>query len=82
MRLASEENSARLTGFVHNSVSPVGLSEALPIIVASEIADLQFVWLGGGEPDLKLGVSVPHFIAAFKAVVANVSNQNCTVDKV
>lgn len=82
MRLASEKDSARLTGFVHNAVSPVGLSEALPIIVASEIANLQFVWLGGGEPDLKLGMSVPQFVAAYKAAVINVSNQNRTVDEV
>lgn len=82
MRLASVEDSARLTGFVHNAVSPIGLSEVLPLVVASEVAKLQFLWLGGGEPDLKLGMSVPQFIAAYKAAVINCSNQKRTVEEV
>lgn len=81
MRLASEEDSFRLTGYAHNGVSPVGLRKELPLIVASEIAELQFMWLGGGEPDLKLGMSVPQFLAGYKATVVSCSNLRRTVEE-
>lgn len=81
MRLASPEDSNRLTGYIHNAVSPVGLRQPIPLIMASEIAELQFMWLGGGEPDLKLGLSVPEFIAAYNAVIVDCSNQRRAVDK-
>ena len=32
LRLAPEEDSARLTGFVHNAVTPVGSAVQIPII--------------------------------------------------
>lgn len=78
MRLASEADSERLTGYVHNAVSPVGLHQQLPLILAAEIAELSYMWLGGGEPDLKLGMSVPNFITAYQPAIVDCSNQRRT----
>lgn len=77
MRLASEEANDLLTGFSHNAVSPVGLKEPLPIILSHRIAQLQpqMFWMGGGEVDLKLGVDLQEFLAAYQPMVAD-----CTYD--
>ena len=66
--------------FLSLQVSPVGLRTALPIVVAAEIAELPFMWLGGGEPDLKLRVSVPAFLAAYKPAVVACSDPKRTVE--
>jgi len=58
--VASEEDNDRLSGYSHNSVSPFGmLSKHVPIIFPVEAAEeVDFVWMGGGHVDLKVGVSV------------------------
>ncbi|KAK2080884.1 hypothetical protein QBZ16_000738 [Prototheca wickerhamii] len=78
LRLAPEEDSARLTGFVHNAVTPVGSAVQIPIIFSHKIAALPedaFFWLGGGEVDLKMGMRARDFIAAYGAHVVD-----CTYD--
>lgn len=62
-RLCSPEDNDRLTGFQHNAVSPVGTAEKLKIVVAKRITELtpDFFWMGGGETDLKLGMTVADF---------------------
>lgn len=51
LRVAPEKVGCTLTGFGHNAVSPVGMTTAIPIIMASTIPALtpDFFWLGGGE---------------------------------
>ncbi len=61
-------------------MSPVGSRTALPTIVAEEIAELPHMWLGGGEPDLKLGMPVPAFLAAYRPAVVACSDQKRTVE--
>jgi hypothetical protein len=64
-RLAPDDVSARLTGYVHNAVSPVALADpSVPLVLSHHIAALQpdFFWLGGGEADLKLGFSCREFV--------------------
>ncbi|KAH0456347.1 hypothetical protein IEQ34_014254 [Dendrobium chrysotoxum] len=68
LRLAPEEESLKLTGFVHNAVTCVGMKTDIPVILDEAIAKLQpdFFWLGGGEVDLKLGINTSEFISAIK----------------
>jgi len=73
-QLAKSEDSERLTGFYHNAVSPVGMSVAIPIILSKRIIDLipKYIYMGGGEVDLKLGLSVDEFIQRMNPLVGDV----------
>mmetsp|Transcript_1051 Transcript_1051/g.2382 ORF Transcript_1051/g.2382 Transcript_1051/m.2382 type:complete len:249 (+) Transcript_1051:107-853(+) len=77
MRLAPEEDSDRLTGFAHNGVSPFGLleGEEIPIVVCKSVLGVrpQFIWMGGGDKDWKLGMAVGEFVKATNAIVLDVS---------
>jgi len=77
MRLVPEEVNTALTGFEHNAVAPVGCAVKIPMIVSHRIASLQpeFFWLGGGEVDLKLGLSWSEFNDVYQPFVAD-----CTYD--
>lgn len=76
MRLAAEAESASLTGFGHNAVTPVGMSTRLPVLLSHHIAELDYFWMGGGEVDLKLGMKTADFIAAYQPIVLD-----CTHDE-
>lgn len=75
MRLAPEEISAKLTGYVHNAVTCIGMKTDIPVILDEAIAKLNpdFFWLGGGEVDLKLGVRTSQFINLVKPFIVNCS---------
>ena len=79
LRLAGEEDSARLTGYEHNAVTPVGVSGvqdgSLPLILASAVTALEppLFWMGGGEVDLKLGLDTAQFVRAYAPVVMDVT---------
>lgn len=75
-RLCDPEESARLTGFGHNAVCPLGSATKLPIILSHKIAELgkeAYVWFGGGEVNLKWRVSVAEFIDHFNPIVADIT---------
>ena len=42
--------------------------EKMPIVISSPIQDIPAgsIWLGGGEPDLKLSIDVGQFAAIFQ----------------
>ena len=48
-QLCPEHVSARLTGYKHNAVAPIGCTTPIPLILSHRIAELQpcFMWLGG-----------------------------------
>lgn len=71
MRMVSSETSERLSGFEHNAVTPLGMLTPMPIILSAPIKDLPDgqVWLGGGEPDLKLSIDIKQFVAVFQAAL-------------
>ena len=77
-RQASEEDNARLTGFTHNAVTPFGMLEKVPVILAKAISDnedmTQFIWMGGGHIQLKVGVAVKEFVHAKRALVLDVTD--------
>lgn len=61
----AEDGAGALTGFPFNGVCPVGLATAMPIIITKPLTQLAppaSVWLGGGEPDLKLRMFVSQLI--------------------
>jgi prolyl-tRNA editing enzyme YbaK/EbsC (Cys-tRNA(Pro) deacylase) len=60
-RVASSEDNDRITGYAHNSVTPFGLKQAVPIILSEAIVPLNYFWMGGGHVHLKLGMSVSDF---------------------
>lgn len=78
-RVASSEDNDRLTGFKHNAVAPFGLvgkdneKDGMLMVLAEAIVPLRFFWMGGGHVRLKLGMSVPEFVAASGAIVADIS---------
>lgn len=72
-RIATEEDNRRISGYEHNSVTPFGLLEDVPIVVASPLRDLQFFWMGGGHVHLKLGMAFSDFCKATNPVVADIS---------
>lgn len=73
--LAKESDSFRLTGSEHNGVCPIGNPVNIPIILSSRILELSndFIWLGGGDPTIKLGFSAKEFVEKFKPFVADVT---------
>ena len=76
MRLASEEDNAKLTGYGHNGVSPFGMIDrSIPIIVCKSIVNVRpkFIWMGGGDKDWKLGMAVSEFVQGLGAIVLDVS---------
>ncbi|KAG9452362.1 hypothetical protein H6P81_005266 [Aristolochia fimbriata] len=76
MRLAPEEESAKLTGYEHNGVTCIGMNTDIPVILDEAITKLDpdFFWLGGGEVDLKLGIHTSEFINFTKPFVVNCSS--------
>ncbi|ELR24291.1 YbaK/proline-tRNA ligase associated domain containing protein [Acanthamoeba castellanii str. Neff] len=73
-RLAPEEISDQLTGFGKGAVCPVGMNTPIPVILSDRLTRLspQFMWLGGGHIDVKLGCNVTEFITATKCYVADI----------
>jgi len=75
-RVAKEVDNDRITGYTHNSVTPFGMLEEVPIVLAKAILDVKpsFIWMGGGHVDLKLGMSVDDFCKGTNASVLDVSD--------
>jgi prolyl-tRNA editing enzyme YbaK/EbsC (Cys-tRNA(Pro) deacylase) len=76
-RVASEHDNDRLTGFLHNAVTPFGMTETVPIIIAKAIVGdpemSRFIWMGGGHVHLKIGVAATEFLDAMKPLVLDVT---------
>ncbi|KFG57588.1 YbaK/proline-tRNA ligase associated domain-containing protein [Toxoplasma gondii RUB] len=68
------KTSEELTGFVYNAVTPFAAKTDVPVIVDSALLALDppLVWLGGGEVDLKLRVSVADLLRVFEPLVGSV----------
>lgn len=82
LRLAPEEDNERLTGYAHNGVSPFGLIDrSIPIVVCKSILEARpsFIWMGGGDKDWKLGMSINEFIQAVNGIVLDISEPRVTV---
>jgi prolyl-tRNA editing enzyme YbaK/EbsC (Cys-tRNA(Pro) deacylase) len=63
LNVAPAEASDELSGFVHNAITPFGMSHTVPVVVSRSIADRSgFIWLGGGEVDFKLRIPVKQLL--------------------
>ena len=74
-RLAEESCSRQLSGFVHNAVSPIGMTTPIPTIICKSCANVtpSFIWLGGGAVDVKLCISLSDLIYVTSAIIADIS---------
>lgn len=72
------KDSASVTGFDYNAVTPVGMKTRMPVIVAEEIMELnpKEFWLGGGEVSLKWRVTIEEFKNAFNPFVGDITFEN------
>ena len=72
LRMVSGELSAALSGFEHNAVTPLGMATRMPLLLSDRLQHLAdgTLWLGGGEPDLKLRVNVEQLMATFRSAWA------------
>lgn len=73
-RLVPEDVSAKLSGFGHNAVSPLGMVSKIPIVLTHEALKLEYMWLGGGHVDLKMRVNVKDFVDHFKPLIIDFTN--------
>jgi len=73
IRIASEEDNAKITGYDNNAVVPFGLLSPVRIVLASTIPPLKYFWMGGGHVHLKLRMAVKDFSAALNPIVADIS---------
>jgi len=77
-RVCEESESDRLSGYGHNGVTPLFFAEPVPVFVAKAIEDVGvgYLWLGGGDTDIKLRVSLAELRekAGVEVVVADISN--------
>eukprot|EP00766_Chilomastix_caulleryi_P000061 gnl/Chilomastix_caulleri/1056.p1 GENE.gnl/Chilomastix_caulleri/1056~~gnl/Chilomastix_caulleri/1056.p1 ORF type:complete len:104 (+),score=19.43 gnl/Chilomastix_caulleri/1056:277-588(+) len=74
--VANPGDSAELTGFAHNGVTPIGMrDQAIPIVLDESIVKLRpgVFWLGGGEEDLKLSLRVDDFIRIFNPIIVPIT---------
>ncbi len=80
LRMAPLEVADALTGFPHNGMTPIGSATGVPIILAKSAAALPFLWLGGGEVDVKLRVFTRPLLARLREQGAGaVAVIDCTV---
>lgn len=75
-RLADNDEAIAMTGYEHNGMTPVGMKSAFLMVVSDSILTLETgsFFLGGGEVDVKLRLSVKQFIQQFQPIVAKITN--------
>lgn len=76
-QLADDEVGFKLTGFGHNAISPVGMTENIPVIICNRCLAVKngIIFLGGGEVDVKLALPVADLIACTNAITGNITEE-------
>jgi len=74
-KLATEEDSFRISGFKHNAITPFGLKLQIPFVLCSRIVETAPDWfyMGGGKIDVKLGIPTSDFIRSMKPIIGRIS---------
>jgi hypothetical protein len=74
-KLASEEDSYRISGFKHNAISPYGLLIDIPFVICSRILETapDIFYMGGGRVDVKLAVPTKDFIRSKNPIIGRIS---------
>ncbi|KAG0735811.1 hypothetical protein G6F57_013411 [Rhizopus arrhizus] len=72
-RLADPEVSLQLTGFEKGGVSPFGMKQPIPIILAESVIKLKpsVIYLGAGHIDWKLGIPIDTFIKSTNCFITD-----------
>ena len=75
VRMASPEQSLQLSGYPHGAVTPFAMPAALPVFLSDCIPQLEprVLYLGGGEPDLKLRLDTQEYVSACMPTVADIT---------
>ena len=73
LTFAAPDVSEQLSGYDHGSVTPVGIKTSIPIILSHKVTKLvpNFFWMGGGEEELKLGMTVDDFVRAYSPLIVD-----------
>lgn len=68
------EDCLRVTGYVPNAVTPLGLKTKMDVVIERGIVELDasWFWLGGGDISLKWRVTVEDFCRAFQPNIADI----------
>ena len=77
LQVAPGDVCARLTGFAHGAVAPLGGKTRVPVVLAAAAAAVTapaWLWFGGGDVNLKLGTSVKSFLSHVRPLVLPVSS--------
>jgi len=76
-QLAPANQSNIVTGFSHNAVCPLGMLSYIPVIISKLCVSVypSYVWLGGGEVDLKLGISIRDLLKSTNAIVGDIADR-------
>lgn len=79
-RKCKQEDLVNLTLSEYNGVCPIGNKVDIPIILDSQLLSVPtgYIWLGGGEPDLKLCLNVSEFVKNTCALVGEISKKKTT----
>lgn len=82
LRSAKPEDVARLTGAEFNGVCPIGNTVDIPIVLSERLLNVPTGWMfvGGGEPELKLSFPVADFIKQTGCFVADIAEDGMTTD--
>lgn len=80
IQMASSDDNAKVTGYIHNAVTPIGMTcqADIPILLSSSLLLLDEIggrmYVGGGHPFCKLSVSITEFVQKVPNVhIANIS---------
>lgn len=75
MRLASEEVNAEKTGYLYNSVAPIGCRDgSLRIVLSDRIARIPYFYCGAGHVDAKMRINTQDFIENCNVVVGDITH--------
>lgn len=74
-KLATEEDSYRISGFKHNAISPYGMMIDIPFVICERILETSPIcfYLGGGRVDVKLCLPTKDFIRSKKPIIGRIS---------
>ena len=62
---------------MHNAVTPFGmLTPDIPVVLCTRCTEVnpRYIYLGGGQVDVKLGLPLADFIRATNPIIATVSH--------
>jgi prolyl-tRNA editing enzyme YbaK/EbsC (Cys-tRNA(Pro) deacylase) len=85
-RLCPSEQNDKLTGYSHNGVCPIGTKQQVPYVMSHRIAKLaedpktDYIWMGGGEVDLKFKCKVSELIKFLNPLILDITYDEVNED--